>query len=71
VNLSWTNPDNYAQQDVLFARGTRVYRVGEVLAGVGAQQPPARRLHGSFLIVDTLACRLQGARCLPAAGLRV
>ena len=38
-NLRWINPDAFAQADVMFARGPRVYRVAIVQPGRAAQAP--------------------------------
>ncbi len=57
-NLRWVNPDGFAQEDVLFARGPRVYRVADVPAGQGRAE-----LRTASWRVDTLACLLPDAGC--------
>ena len=66
LNLLWVNPDGFTQEDVLFSSGAGVYRVGEVLSGRSGRKPTRRELQRAFFTVDTLACRLPGARCLLA-----
>lgn len=61
-NLEWSNPYAYAQQDVFFQRGPRVYRVSVVQPGVGSTVSATDRLAG-FYLVGALACGLPGARC--------
>ena len=68
-NLLWLNPDGFYQEDVLFARAQRVYRVAAVLPGTAAGAKPRRRaLHRAFLRVDVLACLLPDAGCTIASG---
>jgi hypothetical protein len=69
-NLSWVNPDNAEQWDLLFVRGRRLYRVGDV----PARYPPAtgskqRRLKQLAVerTVAVLACGLPDAGCPAAA----
>lgn len=61
-NLRWDNPDGVAQADVLFARGSRAFRVSDVPAG--EPRIKARtNLRRAFLVVDDLACLLPEADC--------
>ena len=67
-NLRWINPDAFAQADVMFARGPRVYRVAIVQPGRAAQAPTLADLRRAFRAVDTLACLLPAAACEIAGG---
>lgn len=67
-NLLWLNPDGFYQEDVLFARAQRVYRVAAVLPGHVEAKPRRGALHISFLRVDDLACLLPDAGCTIASG---
>jgi hypothetical protein len=67
VNLFWVNPDNAQQWDVLFARGSRLYRVGDVPSSYPPATGPAQRtleFHRANSTVEVLACALPGAGCL-------
>jgi hypothetical protein len=68
-NLSWVNPDNAQQWDVLFARGRRLYRVGDVPSNYPPATGPAQRTleqHRADSTVEVLACALPGAGCRPS-----
>lgn len=69
-NLSWVNPDNAEQWDVLFVRGRRLYRVGDVPASYppppGPQQHRLRQL-AVERTGDVLACALPDAACPASA----
>jgi hypothetical protein len=67
-NLRWVNPDTFAQADVMFARGPRVYRVAIVQPGRAARAPTPADLRRAFRAVDTLACLLPAAACEFAGG---
>jgi hypothetical protein len=65
-NLSWINPDNAQQWDVLFARGRRLYRVGDVPSSYPPTTGPAQRAleqHRANSSGELLACALPGAGC--------
>jgi hypothetical protein len=62
-NLTWVNPDGVTQGDVVFARGRRVYRVGEVPPGASSHPLGEVQLHDIFVVVDTLSCLISEARC--------
>jgi hypothetical protein len=65
-NLSWINPDNAQQWDVLFVRGRRLYRVGDVPSSYPPATGPAQRTleqHRANSTVEVLACALPGAGC--------
>lgn len=62
-DLAWTNPDGVAEADVFLARGSRVYRVGDVPAGQQQHSPSSARLRHTLAAVDALACLLPGAHC--------
>jgi len=69
-NLYWVNPDNAQQWDVLFARGRRLYRVGDVPSSYPPATGPAqhaleRRRANST--VEVLACALPDAACQASA----
>jgi hypothetical protein len=69
-NLYWVNPDNFQQWDVLFARGRRLYRVGDVPSSYPPATSPAQRTleqHRADSTVEVLACALPGAGCLASA----
>jgi hypothetical protein len=69
-NLFWVNPDAAEQSDVLFVRGRRLYRVGDVPAGYPpATEPAQRRLKRlrTDTTVDVLACALPDAACQASA----
>ncbi len=63
-NLRWVNPDSFIEEDVLFTRGRRVYRVVDVRP---EQRHPVRAPRTERDIatstVDTLACALPIALC--------
>jgi hypothetical protein len=61
-NLSWSNPDGFAQEDVFLQHGPLVYRVSVVRAGAGKSVTAAVR-DEAFTVVDGLACALPGANC--------
>jgi hypothetical protein len=61
-NLIWTNPDGFAQEDVLLFRGPRVYRIGEVRPE-RRLVPPSVEQRAGLLAVNALACSLNGAGC--------
>lgn len=63
-NLEWSNPYDYAQQDVFLRRGSRVYRVSVVQPAVGARVSAPIRLVG-FSLVGELACGFPGVGCAP------
>jgi hypothetical protein len=70
INLFWVNPDNAEQSDVLFVRGRRLYRVGDVPPRYPpATKPDQRRLKRlrAGTTVDVLACALPDAACQPSA----
>jgi hypothetical protein len=67
-NLRWVNPDAFAQADVMFVRGRRVYRVAVVQPGRAARAPTTADLRRAFRAVDTLACLLPAAACEIAGG---
>ncbi|SRR5579875_133476 len=65
-NLTWLNPDNFAQADVFLLRGPLVYRVTDLppeRAGVLLSGPQRRR---ASAIADSLACALADAGCASA-----
>jgi len=64
LDLSWVNPDGAAQADVLFARGSRVFRVADAPAAQRGGVLRHGSLSRSFALVDALACLLPGARCV-------
>ena len=69
-NLYWVNPDNAQQWDVLFARGRRLYRVGDVPASYPPATSPAQRTlerDRANSTVEVLACALPGAGCPASA----
>jgi hypothetical protein len=66
-NLFWVNPDNAQERDVLFVRGRRLYRVGDVPSNYPPATGPAQRAlerHRANGTVQVLACALPGAGCL-------
>lgn len=69
-NLSWVNPDNAEQWDVLFVRGRRLYRIGDVPASYppsrGPKQQRLKQL-AAEATGDMLACALPDAACPPSA----
>lgn len=62
--LEWSNPFNFAQQDVFLRRGSRVYRVSVVQSGVGSKATKAKRETG-FRLVSEIACGLPRSGCAP------
>jgi hypothetical protein len=69
-NLYWVNPDNVQQWDVLFARGRRLYRVGDVPSNYPPATGPAQRTlerDRADSTVEVLACALPGAGCQTSA----
>jgi hypothetical protein len=69
-NLYWVNPDNAQQWDVLFARGRRLYRVGDVPSSYPPATSPAQRTlerDRANNTVEVLACALPGAGCQASA----
>ncbi len=65
-HLYWVNPDNAQQWDVLFARGRRLYRVGDVPSSYPTATGPAQHTlerHRANSTVEVLACALPGADC--------
>ena len=63
--LEWSNPFDFAQQDVFLRRGSRVYRVSVVQPGVGSKTSKARREAG-FRLVGEIACGLPKSGCAPS-----
>jgi hypothetical protein len=69
-NLFWVNPDNAQQWDVLFVRGSRLYRVDDVPPGYPPATGPAQRAlerRRADSTVELLACALPGAACQASA----
>jgi hypothetical protein len=71
INLSWVNPDQAPEWDVLFVRGRRLYRVvdvppGYLVTATGMHQRELERRRAA-LTADVLACALPDARCGPTA----
>ena len=62
-NLAWINPDGFAQADVFFARGSRVYRVSDVPVGAKPQSVTLAQLQPTLDTVDALSCLLVEAHC--------
>ncbi len=65
--LSWINPDHAQQLDVMFARGRRLYRVGDVPPGylldtTGPRQGELERVRAGRT-ADALACALPDTGC--------
>ncbi len=65
--LSWTNPDNAREVDVLFVRGRRLYRTidappGYLLDQTGPRQGALERARAG-MTVELLACALPDAGC--------
>jgi hypothetical protein len=60
--LEWSNPFNFAQQDVFLRRGSRVYRVSVVQPGAERKASKARRELG-FRLVGEIACGLPMSGC--------
>ncbi len=70
--LTWVNPDDAREWDVLFARGPRLYRVTDVppeylLTTTGPQRDRRERLRDGAT-PEALACALPGAGCPRGAG---
>jgi hypothetical protein len=69
-NLFWVNPDNAKEWDVLFVRGRRLYRIGDVPPGypptTGPVQSRLKRLRADTT-VEVLACALPEAACQASA----
>jgi hypothetical protein len=69
-NLFWVNPDNAQEWDVLFVRGRRLYRIGDVPPGyppaAGPAQSRLERLRADST-VEVLACALPDAACQASA----
>ncbi len=70
--LTWVNPDDAREWDVLFARGPRLYRVTDVppeylLTTTGPRQDRRERLRDGAT-PEALACALPGAGCPHGAG---
>jgi hypothetical protein len=70
-NLFWVNPDNAAEWDVMFVRGRRLYRVGDVPPGyllntTTPEQGGLVRLRAGTT-ADLLACALPAAACPASA----
>jgi hypothetical protein len=69
-NLSWVNPENAEQWDVLFVRGRHLYRIGDVPASYppprGPKQQRLKQL-AAEATGDVLACALPNAACPPSA----
>lgn len=63
--LEWSNPFNFAQQDVFLRRGSRVYRVSVVQPGAGSKASKAKRKVG-FRLVGEIACGLPKSGCSPS-----
>jgi hypothetical protein len=61
--LTWMNPDNAAQSDVLLLRGARVYRVAVVRGNDLPALPAARAAKLTVATADRLACELPDAGC--------
>ncbi|MGN6257351.1 MAG: hypothetical protein ACTHN3_06340 [Solirubrobacterales bacterium] len=55
-NLEWRNPLDFVQQDLFFARGSRVYRVAVVAPGANEANVASRRR--GFKLVNALGARL-------------
>jgi hypothetical protein len=67
--LSWVNPDNAAQWNVIFARGRFVYSVDVVPpAPRGRVAPRAFERRHARVLAQVLACELPGAGCRFAHG---
>lgn len=70
-NVSWVNPDDASERDVLFVRRRRLYRVADVPPGyLMTDTPPAqRRVERQRVVatVDDLACALPEAGCPASA----
>jgi hypothetical protein len=68
----WVNPDHALQWDVMFVRGRRLYRVGDVPPEylLTTTEPWQRRLERSRDVgtAKALACALPAAGCPPGAG---
>jgi len=62
-NLAWINPDGFAQADVLFARGRRVYRVSDVPVGAKPRALTLAELQRTLYTVDALSCLFSEAHC--------
>jgi hypothetical protein len=65
--LSWTNPDNAQEFDVMFVRGRRLYRTidvppGYLLDATGPRQGALERARAA-MTAEALACALPGAGC--------
>jgi hypothetical protein len=67
--LTWVNPDNAAQSDVLLLRGTRVYRVAVVRGNAQPALPAARAAKLTVATAARLACELPDAGCTHAPAL--
>jgi hypothetical protein len=65
-NLAWINPDGFAQADVFFARGRRVYRVSDVPVGTKPRTLTLAQLQRTLYTVDALSCLLSEAHCSTA-----
>jgi hypothetical protein len=61
-DLEWRNPFGFMQQDLFFARGSRVYRLAVVAPGAPHKPVPAQRRAG-FRLVNALGCELLGLAC--------
>ncbi len=62
--LGWSNPFDFAQQDVFLRRGSRVYRVSVVQPGAESKASKAKREIG-FRLVSEIACGLPDSGCGP------
>jgi hypothetical protein len=68
--LAWVNPDDAEEWDVLFVRGRRLYRVGDVPANYPPPKGPRQRRIKTLAVertVAVLACALPDADCPAAA----
>lgn len=62
IDLEWRNPFGVMQQDLYLARGSRVYRLGVVVAGAPEHPVVTTRREG-FTLVNALGCQLLDLRC--------
>lgn len=64
--LTWVNPDQAPEADVLLLRGTRVYRVVVVRGDRRPRLSPAQTTKVTVATASRLACELPGAGCTRA-----
>jgi hypothetical protein len=62
-NLTWVNPDAFAEADVYVQRGARVYRIADVPAGQTPGTSARLDMSRTLITIDTLACLLPQAHC--------